>query len=683
MLRLALAVACASALGVPLTGCKDTDALKEIIYDQASENIDFDNPNKIYLSDETAEATSDKIPSSEVSEEGVVTIERQNLMVYSSDPNTQGYVAKQSLWSPEPDFEGIEASSGVHFVRSDDPDAPEQPLPEEKEEEEEPEEEPEDEPMQAEGGNEASSEVAGDAIAPDAVETTTNQTQGGAGNGGEEKAPEADADNGDAQGDKTAEGAGEAEPTPAPPQTLPVTDGNVNFDTTDPTEDPLPASAIAAYGDAAVLVEMIGGKGALAAADATLLKSDFPSVVDGGISVATGWSGDGTEKNSIKVDAIIKSGADTVLVYSGSEMSKADREKLNAANVAVQQIYPNTNTSNIKRNAQTIGAILAESDAVETDSVAMAEAYIAFMDATVDDVCAKANGSSSAVAGSSVFEKGNNAYDGTGDGKYTLVMDDYNANALYNKTFGDWKPVSNGALLATMGTETSATSFYVQAGGLINTAAIKGATSGKIIAWQFNTNVMKLSKSLWSGLEKDTVFPSVSGYEGVLFTASRSSSGNSEASGNFGSDSFPRVIVGSQKAASFFVKNSKNAKGIYHPFGLSTLDTGGVFFGVLAGGNMILSTIGVDSAANPDGNVFGDDGVPESAVAVCPTGLFSSWIRGTAPESFLMAAWVNDEVNEDSGEVNWKAKVKEFYSQFYRCDLSDGQLSAIEQGAEK
>lgn len=679
--RAVLAVLCAGALCGPLTACKDSDALKEIIYDQSSDNIDYKNPNKIYLSDETAEETSDLIPSAEVSEDGAVTVERQNLMVYSSSPNTQGYVAKQSLWAAEPDFEGIEASSGVHFVRSDDPTATEQPLPEEKIEEVQEEEEPEDELLQAVGGGDESSDQGGAAPVADSVETTPEESDNGASDGGEEEAPQAEADGGDAAGDKTNDDAdkddGEEETKPEPPRKLPVTSGNVNLDTTDPTEDPLPAAAVAAYGDAAVMVEMLGGKGALAAADASLLKTDFAKVVDEGLDLATGWSGDGTEKGSIKADAIIKSGADTVLVYSSDEIGKDDFKKLNDAGVAVQQIYPNTNTSNIKRNAATIAAMLADGETERAqDPTAMAEKYTAFLDDTIAAACKKANGSETAVAGSKVLEKSNDDYAGSGEAKYTLVMDDYNANALYSKSFGDWSPACKGALLATMGVSTSATSFYVQAGGLVNTAAVKGASSGKIIAWQFNTNIVTFKKNAWSGLTADTVFPSGSGYELTLFTLTRSSTGQAE--GNFGSEVFPKVIVGSQTAASAFINNSKKANGIYHPYGYVSMGEGlGGYFGPAETDDLVFSTIGVDGEAN----VFGD-AIPEDAVAVCPTGLFSSWIEGTSPESFLMAAWVNDEVNDDSGDVDWEDRVTDFYRTFYRCDLSSGQLSIIEQGAE-
>lgn len=139
----ARALLVAFCLGLALcgtTGCKDSDALKEILWDQLAGIIDLNNEEKYYINDDTAALTSELLSSTETSDTAQNLNKTQNLVVYSSTPNNdKNYRAKQSLWSATPDYRGIEASTGVAFYRSDDPAATEQEL-EDEEQEEEPQE---------------------------------------------------------------------------------------------------------------------------------------------------------------------------------------------------------------------------------------------------------------------------------------------------------------------------------------------------------------------------------------------------------------------------------------------------------------------------------------------------------------------------------------------------------------
>ena len=41
------------------SGCRASDAMKEIVYEQTAKTVDYDNPNKYYINDPTADEKSD------------------------------------------------------------------------------------------------------------------------------------------------------------------------------------------------------------------------------------------------------------------------------------------------------------------------------------------------------------------------------------------------------------------------------------------------------------------------------------------------------------------------------------------------------------------------------------------------------------------------------------------------
>lgn len=666
--RTLVASLCALMFLCTATGCKDSDALKEILWDQLSATVDLDNEDKYYINDDSAQLTSDKLSSTETTEDADNLNKTQNIVVYSSTPNnSKNYKAKQSLWSPNPEYQGIEASSGVAFYRTDDPNATEQEL----EDEQEPQEEP---PAEDEQDEDNGSDGDGEGETPSKNGSAKNQeTDDGGGQG--------------AQGEEV-EGSDASDPR-----------GNVDDDLTGNYVDAPKVGTIAAHGSAAVLVQMIGGKGALAAADNTLLSGGFATVFadEGASAVKTGWSGDGSEKGSIKTSAIIESGADVVLVESSSELTAAEKAALNKGGVKVMQIRPFTNTTYLKKNAQLIGDMLEGSASLEPgwDSVKRAEDYVDYFDQLIAEVCTNANGSSKKLAGAQVFElKNTTKYSFNPSAKFTLLLDGYDESATYTASIDGWKPVANGVALSTIGWAAGPASFYIQAGGLINNAAAKtSATStGQVVAWQFRQDSAKASKNMWSyksggAMDKSTNLKGTDGWDMCLFT-SRFSSDFSQAdfsmNSAFGAADFPVLIAATQQIKDGVIANSKDANGIYHPYGVESTFLGYVFGKFTTNGSMVQSTIGVDTSVSTSSNLFESYGqIPESAILVSPCGLVSAWTGEATPESFLEAAWVNDVANPDSRVVGWESKVEEFYETFYRYELSTAELKTITAGAVK
>ncbi len=114
-----------------MSGCRATDVLKLIVYDQSSEQVDYERDQKVYISDETSETLSDKVSADEISEDVPATNEVQNLVSYASDPNMMSFPTKDSIFSLTPSFAGFEASRGVQYYLSDSEDSLYYELPEE------------------------------------------------------------------------------------------------------------------------------------------------------------------------------------------------------------------------------------------------------------------------------------------------------------------------------------------------------------------------------------------------------------------------------------------------------------------------------------------------------------------------------------------------------------------------
>ncbi len=658
ILVLVLVLAC---LGL-MSGCRASDALKEIIYDQDATIIDYDNEDKFYISNDEAEEENENLPSEQYENTEEVTEQTQNIVVYGSEPNSAQYETKQSVWAAIASFFGIEASGTVSFYLSDDENATEQDI--QSDEDEEDEDDEEENAEQVAGGSTLNTDLAGTAASAEAEETT------------EEETDEGGTDEGDLE---VADDAG--------------LDGFVDSDLTGDYVDVPTANSIAAYGDVAVLVQMIGGEGALAAADSELLSGSFSSVFakHGSANITVAWSDDGETSDNLNVDAVIESGAAALLVPSGDYLTKAQKKALKAAGVEVYRVYAMTNSKYIKKNAKTIGEMLDAAEGIEYAGEAAQRAadYIEFHDNLVATVAESANGDSKTLAGSATYEKKNStkySYDSTA--KYTLLIDGWDSSAVYSAKIDGWSPTSTGAALSTVGYATTPVSFYIQVGGLVNNAAYSGgSTSGQIICWQFNSNIAAFNKGKWTYAAGGLVDLSLNigvntahAWNMSLFTPEMgSNSGSASADDNFGTENFPTVIAATQEIKELFIASSADEDSIYHPFSLaegSWIAYCGVY---TSGGSAVYGTIGVDGTTQ----LFEDGVIPDDAVVVNPHGLFSSWTETGSAEAVLECAWVNDVVNEDSEAVGWEDYVVEFYETFYDYSLSSAELAQIAAGLEK
>lgn len=111
---LAASLLCAFALA----GCKPTDFFTDIVITPFSDTIDESNDNYLVINSPDAEAESPTVTALQWTEESPRSETVNNLVVYSSNPNTD-MTAHHSLFDLEPLFPGIEASDGVRLVYDD------------------------------------------------------------------------------------------------------------------------------------------------------------------------------------------------------------------------------------------------------------------------------------------------------------------------------------------------------------------------------------------------------------------------------------------------------------------------------------------------------------------------------------------------------------------------------------
>lgn len=133
-------------------------------------------------------------------------------------------------------------------------------------------------------------------------------------------------------------------------------------------EDLPDASSIAATGQYALIVQMLAGKGALAAADEQWLSDirQTQAFTDEGLeSVPAVWGGDGSAAGSLNADALIATTADVVLVNEAVDMSEAQKAQLTEAGINVVQVpllgRADTTDADIQTAVRVVGQLLASS----------------------------------------------------------------------------------------------------------------------------------------------------------------------------------------------------------------------------------------------------------------------------------------------------------------------------------
>ena len=660
-MRRAFVVVCLFALAVTcvfmLSGCKDSRAIKNIIHDQNAEKVDHESGETYRITSEDGRFIDEDTGLYEIGGKDVDSLPA-NVVYVSKDPETE--LATSRFIYDENSTNDSEATEGVRIT------PPEQQPPQEQEK---PDQQP-DETSQARANNNGT----GNDSADNNTSANSNAQDGTADSeGGWEDPPSEDNEDED-------EDAGLDQPSGTGPSGADDDEDDKPqvYDASGKQPEVPEAGSIAAYGQVAVLVQMLGGTDdgdgftPLAAADDELCAGEFARVFsDEGVDRinSQAFIADGSGGYEPNIDQIIAAKPDTVLVFSDGMFSKDEKKKLKKNGISITVVPALTSDTGIMRAAEIIAKMLDESTGGR--STGNFELYRDCHDALIADVeGVRGYGSYDGV----IYDANRTSRPASfAAQKFTLVIDewDFGASYSYRSVISD---AGAGVGLSTVGFRSSPVSYYLGVAGVVNNAAAIDTTkrsSGLLApAWQFNPSDLSPSNIRFSNKGFSSLL-----YEnwGTGFTKTTLSKVDTKKltlrDNGFGTETFPVVIVATDRMRDSFLASANAPDGIYHPFGYSASDAG-TFPGTLAGRTQVFTVI--------DENL--DTSAETNAVIVNPHGLFSSWLEGSA-ESFLECAWA---ATIDDFDSDWDgsaaAEVKAFYETFYRYDISDGEVEDILDG---
>ena len=637
-----------------LSGCKDSRSIKEIIHDQDAEKIDYESGEKYQVVDAEGRFIAEDTGLYEIGGPSVDSLPI-NLLYVSSEPETE-LPTSRFVYDP---------NSTNHSEATDNANV----TPPEDQQQDWQNDDPQINPNQQ--------------FQPQNSNNQNPSNSGNTGKSGDDEWQDPDTPQEPDEPQEPQDPETPAEPEdPVDPQEPqdPEDPEEDEPETFEPTgDDPeLPKVArIAAFGEVAVLVQMMGGTDSeggltpLVAADDQLCSSAFMSVFsDEGVDSIVGdaFVADGSGNYEPNIDQIIAAQPETVLVFNKGMFTKDQKKALKKSGISITTIPRLTSDARIMKAAKYIAQMLDES--TDGSSMDVYERYASYHDALIEAVeGVRGYGSYSGI----VYDDKAKPRRFTSH-KFTLVVDewDYSAAWSYGSTLGD---AGQGIGLCTVGYLAKPVSYYLGVAGVINNAAAIDETkknAGLLVpAWQFNPNELNPSSASYSRQFASSIY---SQWDTAATKTTLAKPGNKASNMHevgFGTETFPVVIVATERMKQAFLASASDSSGIYQPFGFTTSPYDmNTFHGTLVGRKAVYSAIAEDLDISPT----------TKAIVVNPHGLFSNWIDGSA-ESFLECAWA---ANIQSFESDWTGsaadEVKAFYQEFYRYDISDGEVQSVLNG---
>ncbi len=630
--RGALAIVLASTMAVSLSGCKDTDVLTEIAYTDDEALLSNDPVWNFLL----GAPENPDLPAYEKNTSQDINDQKKDEATYDKNPNTEDEQTDQRDHRDDTDKD-YNATSG-------------------------------DEAANKEGNNEQSSNSAG--LLASLLNINATAGSGGSSGGGGSKTTDTEltgkttdtSDKGDSgatkdESESKDSGSGNSTGGDEGHGSSGDTSKGAEYDGTGTNTELPHAGRIAACGQYALIVEMLGGKGTLAAADDAWLNtvlgtSAFPG--EGLENVTVGWQG-----TSANIQAIINSGAKVVLLEQGTTyLSNSQVSQLIEAGVSVTHMPAlgdvDTPQSDIIKAVTAVGEIMR----VDTggSSANMASQYVSMVQTTLANVESANGGTSMKVADGNTYNRisSNGEDSGTPAAKIasynTAFIDSWTSFDKASFTGNqDWlgmgdfyldgKTVdcSDGAGLSACISSSSRLhycsilDYYLQSAGVAN-QGVEGLTlsehpylislatdeSHSLGVNQATAAWLASSRGLW-----------------LLYT------GNASIRSNFktvGDSDFPGCITRNETYADRIVYSSEKENGYYNA-----------------------------------GQAY--------RVYVMPSGLAGSWADGTV-ESFLSAPWAYTwfQCFDTSDRYSCESYFNDFYSTFYRCSFADAQSTGLVSG---
>lgn len=622
-----IAVAC-------LCSCRPTDFFVEVVISPFADTVDENNEDQTIVNSPDATDTSDDLASLAWNSKSKKSDQVENLVTYSKTP-TSTLNTHHSNYDPNPRFKGIKSSDPVYldFGKSSKLQKKKGTTSNS----------PEDSTEQTENKGTQS-------------DTTGNNTKnnGAGGDNDTKKNNDTDGD-GDDTSKKEDKGYG---------------DKVTVYDPDNALADPPKADHVAAIGQAAVLVQSIGGKGALTAMDkqtystkqskgaASFSEVFSDELASGFSSKCLLWSGDGTSSDSLSsVSALVEAcGKGGVIIYdqnqvnpNGNWFSKKQREALVEAKITFVPVSF-TSVRGMKDAAIVVGKVLSKSSA--------ASAY----NKAIDEVM---NAASAAVADSS--------------GKVSCaIATDFVTGLTYT---GGVLKTSSGLLFTRIDDEELLSTWTSNAGIDLRGSGTTGSVDNDYDAlWGMvhdaPYNKKYFSKSAYSDAKELQLRSEYATSSSIAWTGY-----------GLGSSRFPYLIVSASGNLTAAQVKDRMVSSIesYATNGSITA------YSALPGNAADVGSAGIRTTIGSDGlrsgvNLFVDDagnatGAAERSVRANPSGLLGSWTEGSV-ESVLETAWIarifSGDVDNGGGyepvcslsTADFKQAVLDFYQTAYRYDAS-------------
>lgn len=418
---------------------------------------------------------------------------------------------------------------------------------------------------------------------------------------------------------------------------------------------PEDVGTIAATGQYAVIVQMLAGRGGLAACDKETLATmkqrkafeygeEDPEGLD---NIKAAWSGDGSKSGSLDVNALVKAKPDAVITDGASTaLSAKESDRLTDAGIDVVSAprlgTTYTSDADIVTAVRLVGTLLKKAD-TQYNANKMAKTYVSMHDDALQS-CRSANGGYSykVVFGRSM----DGIYQGTStSGEATKDLSDIRVYTAYidqwtNKTKskvtssrkfgtatlylnGKAMDVSDGVGLSAMCSKGNFVlmDYYLQQSGVVDnsfdTAKPVASGTGKSLPYaliagnpeamlDIEFNRRSIPSALWFSITGAT--------DKASWTL-------------VGDEVFPALMVRDKKIAASVVTSAKKENGLYNV-----------------------------------GQAY--------QVFVMPSGLAGSWADGTV-ESYLLAPWAYDMFQGDGALDACTDYLDEFYECFYRASYKD------------
>lgn len=702
--RVAAVLACAMAVLLLCCSCRPTDFFTEVIISPYADEVDYDNPEKMVVNSPDAEEESAQLAALDWSEGAQQSAEVQNIVAYSSNP-TSTLDTHHSLYDLNPRFIGMESSDAVQL------DYSQSSIIESETNTEQPTEtdySAEETPLE---GSQAQEQGTEEQTGPsDAGEDEEqNDTQGK----GDDKTPESDPYAG--------------------------LDGTVNiYDPNNALAEIPKADHVAATGQAAVMVQALGGRGALCAMDRATYSgtgsksgpvSTFATVFADDVAsdfaqTAIQWENAGTSPaDVIDIDALVAAcGQGGVIVYDQNQGSPEDRFnqdqriRLQAANITFVPVSFTTVQGMIDA-AYLIGKVLSESSCAEPAGD-NATAYNDFISDTVDDVVGNSAGSLATPYDSvtkvlTEYNEFNPDFATTGI--FCAFGTEYVTGIRYNGV--DAIDTEKG-LLFTEINNTSPLAFWAQAAGVWDLAADYYGTKTSQYAVLYgishdnnsdeSTVISRLSSVKGSSIlansdralllqTEDNTPGQVSasydgdglGSKGFPYLVVAGSGGNSASDvqkwvvGQMDSDS----PINAYSILPFMVKRDGITSNSGPGAPVTAADGHSSYIGSVIGSQKDQQESAFLTQDGLGGTVTGTKVSAAQTVRANPQGLLGSWTDGSM-ESVLEAAWlarIYSDVPENSNynpvsnysAAHLQETVQKFYSTFYRYDISAADYDAV------